>query len=449
MDLRLPPIRNLHLSQCDHPRDEHLAKVLAHCQVLCAFADHYASAAPSPDQSEVADMVDRAVEVIDTLQEYRRASYPSPTPAPAPLPAPVVAHPPKRPWEDTVDDGRRVAPSPPADRSLPGSSSAGAQSIPSAQEAHMHVFDGVPERTALFDNSAKAVAARDMEDIRAHRAAGQAAQRKVKYKKRSRASPPGKCHSCEILDTPEWRRGPDGQRTLCNACGLHYAKLVRRRDNIISSLPAGGPMPPPIDIAYLRRSARLAAENSALARSASRRRAAGEAKATASKGESSKRGSNAEGGAGRKGRGHPEQQNAESTPAQNSFPRTQTTSPYPPLPSMPQIRPNHASSTHATSPLQSTNLSPLATSLPPLASMNTLPSTHQSYPPLVPSYPTPPHSGSYPPSYAPPYRVQPSYGLPPHGYPQQPGMPGLMSPSPPPGSWDHYVPGNNSHEPHA
>jgi hypothetical protein len=43
-----------------------------------------------------------------------------------------------------------------------------------------------------------------------------------------RAAPPGRCHSCNRAETPEWRRGPDGARTLCNACGLHYAKLTRR-----------------------------------------------------------------------------------------------------------------------------------------------------------------------------------------------------------------------------
>lgn len=26
-----------------------------------------------------------------------------------------------------------------------------------------------------------------------------------------------RCHSCNTTDTPEWRRGPDGSRTLCNA----------------------------------------------------------------------------------------------------------------------------------------------------------------------------------------------------------------------------------------
>eukprot|EP00158_Paraphelidium_tribonemae_P007989 Partr_v1_DN28426_c0_g1_i1_m41577 putative sequence-specific DNA binding len=37
-----------------------------------------------------------------------------------------------------------------------------------------------------------------------------------------------RCHSCNCTETPEWRRGPDGARTLCNACGLHYAKLLKR-----------------------------------------------------------------------------------------------------------------------------------------------------------------------------------------------------------------------------
>lgn len=36
------------------------------------------------------------------------------------------------------------------------------------------------------------------------------------------------CQRCGATDTPEWRRGPDGLRTLCNACGLFHAKLVKR-----------------------------------------------------------------------------------------------------------------------------------------------------------------------------------------------------------------------------
>ena len=34
------------------------------------------------------------------------------------------------------------------------------------------------------------------------------------------------CLGCGATETPEWRRGPMGPRTLCNACGLVFAKLV-------------------------------------------------------------------------------------------------------------------------------------------------------------------------------------------------------------------------------
>ena len=66
-----------------------------------------------------------------------------------------------------------------------------------------------------------------------------------------RAAPPGRCHSCNRAETPEWRRGPDGARTLCNACGLRsypsalcdshakgcvdYAKLTRKMGSKVSS----------------------------------------------------------------------------------------------------------------------------------------------------------------------------------------------------------------------
>ncbi|THU79871.1 hypothetical protein K435DRAFT_638677, partial [Dendrothele bispora CBS 962.96] len=38
------------------------------------------------------------------------------------------------------------------------------------------------------------------------------------------------CLVCKATSTPEWRRGPMGPRTLCNACGLVYAKLMKKRD---------------------------------------------------------------------------------------------------------------------------------------------------------------------------------------------------------------------------
>lgn len=38
------------------------------------------------------------------------------------------------------------------------------------------------------------------------------------------------CLSCSAKETPEWRKGPTGPRTLCNACGLLYAKQCRKRE---------------------------------------------------------------------------------------------------------------------------------------------------------------------------------------------------------------------------
>ncbi|KAI9843494.1 MAG: hypothetical protein M1838_002612 [Thelocarpon superellum] len=61
-------------------------------------------------------------------------------------------------------------------------------------------------------------------------------------KRRGRAAPPGRCHSCNRAETPEWRRGPDGARTLCNACGLHYAKLTRKMGS--KGAGTGSALPP-------------------------------------------------------------------------------------------------------------------------------------------------------------------------------------------------------------
>jgi len=36
------------------------------------------------------------------------------------------------------------------------------------------------------------------------------------------------CHMCGVSETPEWRRGPAGDHTLCNACGLRYATLLKK-----------------------------------------------------------------------------------------------------------------------------------------------------------------------------------------------------------------------------
>ncbi|KAL9937510.1 hypothetical protein V8E36_003919 [Tilletia maclaganii] len=37
------------------------------------------------------------------------------------------------------------------------------------------------------------------------------------------------CTDCGRVDSPEWRKGPLGPKTLCNACGLRWAKKIKRK----------------------------------------------------------------------------------------------------------------------------------------------------------------------------------------------------------------------------
>ncbi|KAL2072109.1 hypothetical protein VTL71DRAFT_11452 [Oculimacula yallundae] len=52
---------------------------------------------------------------------------------------------------------------------------------------------------------------------------------KKKRKRRKGAGHPHRdCANCHTRVTPEWRRGPSGQRDLCNSCGLRWAKQTGR-----------------------------------------------------------------------------------------------------------------------------------------------------------------------------------------------------------------------------
>ncbi|CEP09157.1 hypothetical protein [Parasitella parasitica] len=41
-----------------------------------------------------------------------------------------------------------------------------------------------------------------------------------------------KCENCQTNTSPEWRKGPGGHKTLCNACGLRYARLVAKHEKL-------------------------------------------------------------------------------------------------------------------------------------------------------------------------------------------------------------------------
>ena len=50
-----------------------------------------------------------------------------------------------------------------------------------------------------------------------------------KDKKRLKVADEYVCADCGTLDSPEWRKGPKGPKTLCNACGLRWAKKEKKR----------------------------------------------------------------------------------------------------------------------------------------------------------------------------------------------------------------------------
>ncbi|KAI9889459.1 MAG: blue light receptor [Vezdaea aestivalis] len=50
-----------------------------------------------------------------------------------------------------------------------------------------------------------------------------------KNKKKMKVADEYVCTDCGTLDSPEWRKGPQGPKTLCNACGLRWAKKEKKR----------------------------------------------------------------------------------------------------------------------------------------------------------------------------------------------------------------------------
>ncbi|KAF7715608.1 GATA transcription factor LreA-like protein [Penicillium ucsense] len=61
------------------------------------------------------------------------------------------------------------------------------------------------------------------------------ARRKKRKRKQSAVSVEKSCAMCSTKNTPEWRRGPSGNRDLCNSCGLRWAKQVRNKAQAAAS----------------------------------------------------------------------------------------------------------------------------------------------------------------------------------------------------------------------
>ncbi|ORY27434.1 hypothetical protein BCR39DRAFT_538007 [Naematelia encephala] len=100
-----------------------------------------------------------------------------------------------------------------------------AQDIISGQSTEEHTPDAPPSQTPIVESrSTSATEVRrgptTMTTGRNQPGAGGGAEAKKGTTK---------CLGCGATETPEWRRGPMGPRTLCNACGLVHMKLQRKR----------------------------------------------------------------------------------------------------------------------------------------------------------------------------------------------------------------------------
>jgi len=51
--------------------------------------------------------------------------------------------------------------------------------------------------------------------------------KKKKMQKKVQSTEQYVCITCGRTDSPEWRKGPLGPKTLCNACGLRWAKQTK------------------------------------------------------------------------------------------------------------------------------------------------------------------------------------------------------------------------------
>ena len=61
-----------------------------------------------------------------------------------------------------------------------------------------------------------------------------------KFSKKLKAADEYVCTDCGTLDSPEWRKGPNGPKTLCNACGLRWAKKEKKRTGNGNAAGGGG-----------------------------------------------------------------------------------------------------------------------------------------------------------------------------------------------------------------
>lgn len=107
---------------------------------------------------------------------------------------------------------------------------AGGALPPGSQDAALASDDNIFDELRTTKCSSWQFELRQMEKINrilAEELGGLLSNKKKRKRRKGVGNVVRDCANCHTRNTPEWRRGPSGQRDLCNSCGLRWAKQVR------------------------------------------------------------------------------------------------------------------------------------------------------------------------------------------------------------------------------
>ncbi|KAK2612218.1 hypothetical protein QQS21_001794 [Conoideocrella luteorostrata] len=108
---------------------------------------------------------------------------------------------------------------------------AGGALAPGTQDAALAAEDNIFDELRTTKCSSWQFELRQMEKVNrilAEELGGLLSNKKKRKRRKGVGNLVRDCANCHTRNTPEWRRGPSGQRDLCNSCGLRWAKQTGR-----------------------------------------------------------------------------------------------------------------------------------------------------------------------------------------------------------------------------
>ncbi|KAI9897070.1 hypothetical protein N3K66_008092 [Trichothecium roseum] len=124
-----------------------------------------------------------------------------------------------------------AVPMPDSSVSAPVSQPAGGALKPGSQDAALASDDNIFDELRTTKCSSWQYELRQMEKVNrilAEELGGLLSKKKKRKRRKGVGNVVRDCANCHTRNTPEWRRGPSGERDLCNSCGLRWAKQTGR-----------------------------------------------------------------------------------------------------------------------------------------------------------------------------------------------------------------------------